>query len=466
MPTAAKASLQSQLDAAKSAVAARLSRARPDPVRFAGLASRLPDAVRRMAASVEPGLAGVWPIGVDIGDSGVRMLQLAPTGDGGASVVAAAKIDLPPAQETDHATPRRELGSAVIEAIGAMLASGQFYGRRATVTLPRAIAQVKTVRSQPGESDDSGANAMPAATVAREVQSALGIDLRAGKHVCHFLPAEPLRRGEGREGLAAVANAAEVDRYVAGLHASGLEVGAVDFEPLALLRCVNRFGRRDRDAREALAVVDLGDRATRVAVGRGGVLSFYKSLSFGGRTIHAAVAAALGLSEAEARLLCLRSDASGGAPGDRVDRAIAAAQRLVVEQLGRELAMCLRYYAVTFQGRPPTRVVVTGGAATDGLRRLLAETLEASLPLTVVPRRAYDDVAPAADTPAAAAFVPEDDRLWFAALGLALRDAPDRLRCGGGQSRRQQIEADAAADRLVLETQRPPSRVDALPEAA
>ncbi len=439
-----KASLE-QLQALRDEVSRRLQAAMPDAVAAGKTARRLPVSARRLLASVDPAFAGAWPIGVDIGGVGVRLLQLRPTELGGAEVIAAQRADLAPADSGPTAGVPPTFDAAVGEAVRTALSRGEFFGRQAVVTLPRRLVQVKTVRLQ------AGATASDAAQVAAEVQGAFGIDLSAKKHVCHFLPAESLRRGDGREGIAAVANRAEIDRLIANLHACGLHVRAVDFEPLAMLRAVSRFGRRDRDRREAVAVVDLGERSTRVTIGRGGVVSFYKSLAFGGRTIHAAVASALELSESEARLLCLREQsATVAGAGDRVARAASSAQRAVVEKLARELAMCLRYYAVTFQGRPPQRVVVTGGAATDRLRQLLATSLENSLPLQVVPRRAFDDVAPHDADADLASFEPGDDRLWHAALGLALRDAPGRLKCGVGQSRRQQIEADAAADRAVL----------------
>ena len=47
-----------------------------------------------------------------------------------------------------------------------------------------------------------------------------------------------------------------------------------------------------------------------------------------------------------------------------------------VEELGREVALCLRYCSVTFRGLRPKRVMMTGGQAYDpAVMKLLGEQL-------------------------------------------------------------------------------------------
>lgn len=408
------------------------------------------------------GERGVMPIGLDIGGDAVRMLQLRIGDESSApEVVAAARSPLREAH--DHEGRRGDWEQAG-EVVQDLLRRGGFRGRRVIVALPRPMMRIKTVRLAAGSKTDL------ARQLAQEAQAAFGVDVTKSDVVTHFLPGEALRRGEGREGLLAVIKRADIDRFVGRLHTWGAEVAALDLEPLALYRNAYKFGRRERDHNDAIVIADIGARATRVIVGRGGTISFYKPLQIGGQALHKAVAGALGLSLSEAELICRREarNKPGEQPAtDAVSRAIAGARRVVVEDLARELALCLRYYAVTFKGRPPQRVLLSGGAATEALRIALAAAVEPILPLRVESRHplADADCATAIKDGSGTFIADENDSEWAVALGLALRDAPDNLPNARGASRTEQRRRDeelAAAEAKAREEQ---ELADALSEA-
>lgn len=378
------------------------------------------------------------PIGLDLGACSARLLQLRLSDAGPPTVIASARRDLARASVRDPARdptgePARRGGSweQAGPAVKAALREVPFIGRRVVVSLPREMAQYKTVRLPASQKPTETVR-----TLADEAKAAFGIDATDPAYAAHFLPGEPLRRTDWREGLLAVVRRADVERFVCCVHDWGLEVEAVDLEPMAIYRGVERFGRRERDRKDATVLVDIGSRATRVVIGRGATISFFKTLPIGGQAVHAAVAAALGLSTEEADLLSRREE-SAGAPagrGDVVGRAIANAMRLVVEDLARELALCLRYYAVTFRGRPPRRVRVGGGAATPAFVEALATAMQATLPVSVEARRPMADLVATAEA---------DGAEWSNALGLALRRAPSGQSAAvAGATRREQAEAD------------------------
>lgn len=397
----------------------------------------------------------ILPIGLDLSERSVRLMQLR-LGEGvPPTLVASAQREIP---RVAAGEPGRRSGNweQAGPTVMAALREVPFAGRRVVVALPREMAQYKTVRlpaaQKPGEM---------ARTLADESKATFGIDVTDPAYAAHFLPGEPLRRTDWREGLLAVVRRADVERFVCCLHEWGLEVEAVDLEPTAIYRSVERFGRRERDRKEATVLVDVGSRATRVVIGRGATISFFKTLPIGGQAVRAAVAAALGLSAEEADLLSRReelatpttpttppttSTSSNGESGrgDVVGRAIANAMRLVVEDLARELALCLRYYAVTFRGRPPRHVRVGGGAATPALVEALATAMQATLPVSIEPRRPLADLGGVPERVPESTAADREGAEWSTALGLALRRAPIGLSAAtAGMTRREQAEADA-----------------------
>jgi type IV pilus assembly protein PilM len=58
-----------------------------------------------------------------------------------------------------------------------------------------------------------------------------------------------------------------------------------------------------------------------------------------------------------------------------VARSFLEAVRPVLEQLIREISLCVRYYSVTFRGRTLERMVVGGGEADERLTELLGGRL-------------------------------------------------------------------------------------------
>jgi type IV pilus assembly protein PilM len=296
------------------------------------------------------------------------------------------------------------------------------------------LTRIRVVRIDAESEEDR------ARQLATEAQAALGLDITTGEWLTHFLPGEPLRRAEGSEGILALTRRAGLDRFTAWLHACGAEVVGLDLEPAALYRNIDRFGQRARDRLDATVVADVGERATRLIVGRAGSIGFYKSLQTGGMQLRETMADVLGIDSGEADALLRRYRTPGVLKDgqDVVSRAVRNARAAAVQELSREISLCMRYYAVTFKGRPPRRVVLQGGAADEPLRAALAEALAPILPTTVELRRPFEGIG----SPTAAK--PGDTGDDFAlALGLALRDHKHRYPRPGGLTRDEQAQVDA-----------------------
>jgi type IV pilus assembly protein PilM len=172
-------------------------------------------------------------------------------------------------------------------------------------------------------------------------------------------------------------------------------------------------------------LIDIGARRTQVIIGKGRDICFYKPVEIGGLHLLDAVGRKLNITIDEAkalrqRLLDSEESIEPAAPTrrDPVRKAVFDATRSVAEELGQELAMCLRYFTVTFRGHRPTRARLLGGEATDPqlqsvLQSMLNIPVAAGRPLFSVDTarmRSVDRRGPMSQ--------------WALAMGLSLRFLP------------------------------------------
>jgi type IV pilus assembly protein PilM len=367
---------------------------------------------------LRPDPSQIQPIGLDLGLDSIKMLQLevreAPAAPGGApgnltlSVVAAAKHPLP---EAARKTPEKRATLAA-ETVGKMFAQQPFVGRNVVAALPREIVHVKNMRLA-----DVPAREF-AAAVRLEAQSVFPFNI--SEATLQFLPAGLVRQGTEmrQEVIVLAAMNSDVDDYLEQLHQVGVKVDSLDTEITGLFRSFERFIRRTEDQQAVQMLVDIGARQTQVIIAKGRDISFYKPVNFGGLHLLDAVSRKLGITIDEAKALRQRLLESGDDRRDPVRQAVFDATRNVAEELGRELAMCLRYYTVTFRGQRPSRLRIVGGEARDPqlhsiFTSILSIPVEAAQPLFSVDTTAMRSV----------------DRKgtmsqWALAMGLSLRNVP------------------------------------------
>jgi len=353
----------------------------------------------------------VLPIGLDIGFDSIKMLQLETVGQS-LAVVAAARQQFP---EEVRTQPQLRLPLAV-DMIRKMLRSGGFVGRQVVTSLPREIVHVKNLRLPMIPPHEL------AAAVEFEARNIFTFD--TDKARVEFCPAGEVRQGTEvrQEVIVLAARDEDVNDFLEQLHRSGAIVASLDAEPFALYRTVERFIRRREDESDVHVLVDVGARRSQVVIGRGREISFLKPIEIGSRHMLEAVSEKLGITFDEARALRRRlaetgagEQGEGGAKNEPVRQAVFDASRSIMEDLGREISLCLRYFSVTFRGQRPERVRLVGGEACDPQ---LHAVLNTALPIPVEPSRPLFSV----DT---SRIKPVDRRgmmcEWTLALGLALR---------------------------------------------
>lgn len=368
---------------------------------------------------------GNQPIGIDIGATGVKMLQLRKRRSGFA-LTAAAQIELPiPLEELQS----EEYSTRLATAIARRAETGGFSGKRCVVSIDDRMLRVRSVRHP----------MMPEAEMDRAVQldaaSRLGF---AEGEVGQFawLPAGEVRQGdEAKEEIVVVGAARErLERLIFALVRAGLRPEAVEAGFVACARCYGRTLRRAVDQNITRVIVDIGEKKTGVLVTRGQTVAFYKPLEMGGEAMTKAAADRLGLAVDAVRDL-RRQRAAASARGQevadaRVDRALFEAVRPLMDELAREVSMCLRYYGVTFRGSRPEACLLVGGEAEEPqLVKLLGDELH--IPTSV--GRPLAGVEISSDSAFGSAIDiarPE----WSIATGLCLRSW--QAKCDGKSRRR------------------------------
>lgn len=297
------------------------------------------------------------PIGLDIGTSSLKMIQLHDDGDRPAVLAAmSAEIPLP----TDDPDARR---AAIVQHVTESLRKHPFQGQRVVSSLSMTDFQMKNIRlpKMPPEELHSA--------IEFETQDRFGLE--PGSAQFRWITAGEVRHGnEIKEEI--MVFAAPNDRVLGRLElleACKLEPVALDIAPCAVARSFIRFLRRAEDAESVNVFLDVGWNGTCIVITRGTHMMFLKVIEVGGKHFNAAVAKALDISPQEAadlRLRVMRSSSGRraedqkGVPED-VEAAALDAVRPLVERLARDVQLCLRYFAVTFRGQRPDSLTLVGG---------------------------------------------------------------------------------------------------------
>lgn len=277
-------------------------------------------------------------------------------------VAGAATIDRPEtAEHPDHAAARLTQG------IHHALSSFGFHRRQCVVALPREDLLLQSVRLPQ--------LAGPELKQAARWEAAERLHLDSNSiEVDYIRMGEIQRPNEVRdEVLLIAALRSRLQERLAPLIAGGLRPIAVDASFMALARCHSMRCRREADLDHVRGLLEVGTTGSTFMVLRGDQVAMCKALAFGGRDFDSAVAAHLGIELEVARDLRAKrlqhrlSDvkAEDEAGGDSADRAVFEAVRPIIDQLIKEVGLCLRYYNVTFRGRPAEQIVLAGSEALE-----------------------------------------------------------------------------------------------------
>ncbi len=341
------------------------------------------------------------PIGIDIGTHSVKLMQFRRRKDE-LLLQAACSVDLESVPQTGNQTQHL---AAVIRTA---LEGGEFVGRRCVLSLPATAVHTKSVRlPQMPEADLAQA-------VKWEAKDRFSFDLAEGRLV-YFLAGEVRRGTEVKDEVLLFAAPEDVLRsHLEAIRSVKLQADAIDLAPCALVRSLRRAMPVQREA--AGAVLDVGSGGSQFVIYLDDRIVFYKYIDIGGRKINEAIAAKLGVSLQEATQIRLQlASPAGKEEGDEsapLAQAVYDAMRPPVEELARELDMCMRYYVVSFRGARSDTVSLSGRQA---LCPRLQEGLSAGLGMRVEPAQPLRSVGELGDKAR-----PDRSSEWAVAAGLSL----------------------------------------------
>ena len=297
------------------------------------------------------------PIGLDLGHSSIRMIQLARSG-AHLRVIAADETRFDTDLDADDSI-REEF---TVSAIKEMLARGNFCGKDVVSSLSNENLKTKSLRLDTTDTDQI--EQLLRKEVARQ------FELDADTDEIRYMVAGNVYQGEEikNEVIFFGADKASISRHISLLTQAGLNPVAIDAAPCALFRCFQGSFRRQEDQNLVSVFIDIGSRFTTVIMGCGQQLTFVKQIPIAGRQLNMEVASQLKVDFNEA--IMLRSKLRNSDP-ETIDlptrQAVVDAMSLVIEELAKEISLCFRYYAVTFRGNRPAEVVFAGGEAYESV---------------------------------------------------------------------------------------------------
>ncbi|MGA5304065.1 type IV pilus assembly protein PilM [Nucisporomicrobium flavum] len=303
-------------------------------------------------------MAGVNPIGLDIGSSSVRAVEVRRAKDD-FTLTNFGQVPLP--QGTVQAGILAE-PVALTSALKQLWAACKFTTKKVMlgVTNPQLVVREMSVSNLP----------------AKEMRKSLPFQVRdmlplaVERSLLDFRPLEePGTNPTVRGLLIAIPKDAVMD-LVQAVEKAGLHVVNVDLASFALLRAASRL-----DA-QVEAIVDIGAEVTSVVVHADGEPLIVRTVPRGGVEITESIATRMGIPPAEAEALKCRF----GLHGDgRPDTATAAAD--AVRPLISELRSSFTYLASGERQKQVTRVSLCGGSA---LMPGLAEHVQRQLGVSVM----------------------------------------------------------------------------------
>jgi Tfp pilus assembly PilM family ATPase len=212
------------------------------------------------------------PIGVDIGDDTVKMIQLVNNGNGNSvSLIAGGCKNQPGDVKTGTGNWQRW----AIEAIRQLTANDKFRGRDVIAAMPAGelfIDHIKMPKAKEGTAPD---DKMQEAIFAKTKQK---LPFEPGDAMIKYVPAE-----ENNVVIMAVERKI-VDRHLAIYENANLQIKSIGVWPIALTNSYTTFfGRRKSDVQTVVMLLGIDANRTNVVICRHKNLLFARSIPIGAK---------------------------------------------------------------------------------------------------------------------------------------------------------------------------------------
>lgn len=285
-----------------------------------------------------------------------------------------------------------------------------FVGRRVHAAIPAEAVQYRTIRLKNIPSIQLEAEAR------REVGGLLPFDQRDA--LLRIMPAGTVHEGGElcQEVIVAAVRREDSQALLALLDEAGLETVSLQIQPLAAYRAAARLAPPSHP----ILLINIAADRTCVTMGNGPRTSFLRMIEIGTAAIEQCIVRRLGVSPTEVGALRLRVMSVSEGRKDSVATAVFDAMRGLLEELAGQIAMCLRYVAVSFRSAMPSRAILIG-TETHNPHLCAALASQLAIPITSI------DPFAGLETAASDHSIGGERSSWSVALGLGLPDISPSL---------------------------------------
>jgi type IV pilus assembly protein PilM len=298
-------------------------------------------------------------VGLDIGSSSVKLVEVVPKGRGGFEL---AHLGVAPVPNEAIVQGAFLNSSAIVDAIREALDKSRTRTRNAAAAVSGHSVIVKKVslpRMTRSELEEQ---------IRWEAEQYIPFDVNEVNLDFQILD----ERGEGQMDVLLVAAKKDlIDDYVQVISEAGLSPVAIDVAAFAV---ENAFeANYDASASETVALVNIGAQTVNINVVANGAPSFTRDITAAGNQYTEEIQKALGVSFEEAERIKV-----GGRRDERshdvVPREVEEAVRSVSESVIGEISRSLDFYGATSAEGRISRVLLSGGGAkVSGLRSAFQE---------------------------------------------------------------------------------------------
>lgn len=307
-------------------------------------------------------------LGLDIGSSHIKLIQLRKD-NSDYTVVTAAIADIPPGKTDDEKA--RDINTAV--AIHQCLKSAELQTRLAVCGLSGpevAVRYFKFPSLSPEEIE--GAVLLEAAQICPFNTNDGAVDYQL------------VSNGDDNvSGILVAATNKLIKRKTQFIENASLDCVLMDIDGLALLNCLNEYGRKE-SGQTATAVLNVGSSYTTLAI-MGENMPFIRDMTYAGDDIIKKIADENNISAENAAKILSDSENQTQSPVDLGDSLAGACQPLIVD-----VTETLRYYTTQEKSAPVKKIFVCGGFA---LVKGFVEILDSHLPAETLLWNPFDKIS-------------------------------------------------------------------------
>jgi type IV pilus assembly protein PilM len=299
-------------------------------------------------------------LGVDIGSTAVKLIELSQAGAGSAhtyQVESCALEPLPPGAIAERKIADPQL---VGEAIRKAVARSGTHAKAAAVAMPGAAAITKVITLPAGLSDEEMEN-----QITMDADQYIPYPLEE-VDIDFTLLGPAVTPGEVDVLLAAARHEIAINLIIA-LEIAGLKASVIDVEPYALENaCILALGAQGQG--QTIAIADIGADAMRIQVMRQGRTLFTREQGFAASQLFEEVQHRYDLTPEEARRRVIEMDLPASFASEVRDPFAAA----LAQQIGR----ALQFFYSSTAARSADQILLAGGVAgLPGLDRVIGASL-------------------------------------------------------------------------------------------